>query len=34
LDDYALFMPIKETHGGGSWVDWPAPLRKREAAAL
>ncbi len=34
LDDYALFMTIKETHGGGSWVDWPAPLRKREAAAL
>ncbi len=34
LDDYALFMALKEQHGGGSWVDWPEPIRKREEAAL
>ena len=34
LDDYALFMAIKEEQGGGSWVDWPEPIRKREADAL
>ncbi len=34
LDDYALFMALKEEHGGGSWVDWPEPIRKREEAAL
>jgi 4-alpha-glucanotransferase len=34
LDDFALFMALKEQHGGGSWVDWPEPIRKREDAAL
>jgi 4-alpha-glucanotransferase len=34
LDDYALFMALKETHGGGSWGDWPEPLRLRDPAAL
>ena len=34
LDDYALFMAIKEAHGGGSWDGWPKPLRKRDPAAL
>ena len=34
LDDFALFMTIKEAHGGGSWVDWPVPLRSREPKAL
>lgn len=34
LDDFCLFMAIKEAHGGGSWVNWPQPLRKREAGAL
>jgi 4-alpha-glucanotransferase len=34
LDDYALFMAVKEQQGGGSWVDWPEPIRKREEAAL
>jgi 4-alpha-glucanotransferase len=34
LDDYALFMSIKETLGGGSWEKWPAALRKREKRAL
>lgn len=34
LDDFALFMALKEVQGGGSWQDWPAPLRLREPAAL
>ncbi|MBC8505204.1 MAG: 4-alpha-glucanotransferase [Anaerolineales bacterium] len=34
LDDYALFMTIKEVQGGGPWVDWPAHLRNRDTAAL
>ena len=34
LDDYALFMALKESHGGGSWDGWPEPLRKRYPAAL
>jgi 4-alpha-glucanotransferase len=34
LDDYALFMAIKEANGGGSWDSWPEPLRKRDPAAL
>ena len=34
LDDFALFMSIKESHGGGAWSGWPDPLRKREPAAL
>ena len=34
LDDYALFMAIKEEHGGRAWDGWPAPLRDREPGAL
>ncbi|MBI5935637.1 MAG: 4-alpha-glucanotransferase [Chloroflexi bacterium] len=34
LDDFALFMAIKESHGGGGWGGWPAPLRTREPSAL
>ncbi|NOY99238.1 MAG: 4-alpha-glucanotransferase, partial [Chloroflexi bacterium] len=34
LDDYALFMAIKEAHGGGSWEHWPVSLRRREETAL
>jgi 4-alpha-glucanotransferase len=34
LDDYALFMSIKEAYGGGSWDAWPEELRKRDAKAL
>src|SRR5512140_2207947 len=26
LDDYALFMSLKEGHGGGSWDGWPDGL--------
>ncbi|MDD5863327.1 MAG: 4-alpha-glucanotransferase [Firmicutes bacterium] len=34
LPDYALFMALKEANGGAPWLDWPSPLRLREAAAL
>ena len=34
LDDYALFMALKEAHGGGPWAGWPAPLRHRRRTAL
>ncbi len=34
LDDFALFMAIKGYLGGGSWSDWPIPLRTRESKAL
>ncbi|MFH2102549.1 MAG: 4-alpha-glucanotransferase [Chloroflexota bacterium] len=34
LDDYALFMALKEAHGGGAWDCWPLALRKRESATI
>jgi 4-alpha-glucanotransferase len=34
LDDYALFMALKEIHQGGPWDGWPVALRLREVAAL
>jgi len=34
LDDFALFMAIKESNGGGGWDGWSAPLRQREPSAL
>ncbi len=34
LDDYALFMALKDAHGGGPWTDWPPPLRRRDPALL
>jgi 4-alpha-glucanotransferase len=34
LEDFALFMALKEVHGGGPWIDWPEPLRDAEPAAL
>lgn len=34
LDDHALFMALKEAHGGAAWTAWPEPLRRRERAAL
>ena len=30
LDDYALFMAIKDSLGGISWYDWPDDLRLRQ----
>ncbi|HLT14332.1 MAG TPA: 4-alpha-glucanotransferase [Marinobacter sp.] len=34
LDDYALFMAIRESVSDASWPDWPAPLRQRDSSAL
>ena len=34
LDDYSLFMAIKDDNGGVSWSEWPQPLKNREASAL
>ncbi len=34
LEDFALFMAIKESHGGVSWDKWPEGLRKRLPEAL
>lgn len=35
LEDYALYMAIKEAQGGKSWLDWDdEALRKREKKAL
>lgn len=33
LEDYCLFSALKEVHPQ-HWVEWPAPLRDREPAAL
>jgi 4-alpha-glucanotransferase len=34
LDDFALFMAIKEAHGNGSWLEWPRELVLRQREAL
>ncbi|MFO0888690.1 MAG: 4-alpha-glucanotransferase [Isosphaeraceae bacterium] len=34
LDDYALFVALKETRGGKAWTDWEPALAAREPAAL
>jgi 4-alpha-glucanotransferase len=34
LDDYALFMSLKEANGGGAWNGWDQGIRKREPAAM
>ncbi|MDO4291805.1 MAG: 4-alpha-glucanotransferase [Eubacteriales bacterium] len=34
LDDYALYMAIKESQGGVSFLEWDEPLKRREPAAL
>ena len=34
LEDYALFMALKDAHGGASWETWPQRLRAREPKAL
>ena len=34
LDDYALFMAIKDRMGGAGFPDWPEELRMRDADAL
>lgn len=34
LDDYALFMALKDSQGGLSWNEWESPLRFRAESAL
>jgi 4-alpha-glucanotransferase len=34
LDDYALFIALRESLGGAGWRAWPPALRDREPAAL
>jgi len=34
LDDFALFMALKEEHDDRCWVDWPPELAQRQPAAL
>ena len=34
LEDYALYMALKDCFGGRPWTEWPEPLRRREGAAL
>lgn len=34
LDDFALFMAIKETQANHPWVEWPISLRTRHPKAL
>jgi 4-alpha-glucanotransferase len=34
LDDYALYQAIRQSHGGKSWFEWPAPLRNRRRSEL
>ncbi|MCA9881012.1 MAG: 4-alpha-glucanotransferase, partial [Thermomicrobiales bacterium] len=34
LDDYALFMALKDAHGGAAWNTWPSDLVHRDPAAL
>ena len=34
LDDFALFMALKEAHGGAPWHTWEKPLRERQPEAV
>lgn len=34
LDDYALFMALKDSNGGVAWNEWPAPQRDRDPKTL
>jgi 4-alpha-glucanotransferase len=34
LEDYVLYLVLRETHAPKAWTAWPAPLRDRDAAAL
>ena len=34
LEDYALFMALKDAHGGAPWPTWEAELRDRDPQAL
>lgn len=34
LEDFSLFMALKESHGGAAWFTWEKPLRDRDPDAL
>lgn len=34
LDDYALFMALKDAHGGAAWNTWELDIRTRQPEAL
>ena len=34
LDDYALFMALKEAHGGASWNTWETEIAQRQPEAI
>jgi 4-alpha-glucanotransferase len=34
LDDFALFMALKESYGGGAWNEWPEAVRFRKKSVL
>ncbi len=34
LDDFALFMALKDAHNGASWNQWEMPLRGRDPKAI
>ncbi len=34
LDDYALYMAVKNSFGGVSFIEWDEPIRKRDKKAL
>lgn len=34
LDDFALFMALKDAHQGRTWQDWPTPLKLRNPDAI
>jgi 4-alpha-glucanotransferase len=34
LEDYALFMALRDAHAGAVWTEWPTPLRRRDEPAL
>jgi 4-alpha-glucanotransferase len=34
LDDYSLFMALKESFGGGGWGGWPVEIRSRNPKAM
>lgn len=34
LEDYALFMALKDCYSGAPWYDWEEPLRRRQPEAV
>ena len=34
LDDFALFMSVKQLHGGRMWTQWEAGIRRRDPPAV